>query len=455
MSSKHIYHYNITAEQRYFFGRDHRNLCDLISLNANIVAYNPEPVAAFVATSAKPFIIDPQTHAFQHNPNNLKRDVRTDEQKQMRLPPILRFKESILSLANNYLREPFTKVIEHNTELTPSDFLDNRNNINQALIENVCNNTITFQQNVLNSNLSEEDRELLESNNFVPEILLAPYFYLEGPGFRDWLRINASLYEKAKLLFNNYQVYLPLVISKNILETSGIIEVIEMVKRIRPDGINLWIDDYEEEKLSKKQIGIFIQLLIQLNKITPNIFNSHGGYFSILLCHPELSLLKSVGHSINYGEHRSVIPVGGGIPKAPFYFPSIHSRLKFENALEIVKGKRWLSDKECYNAKVCACAQCEQLINENESIEAAFDVFGQTKLSKGKNPREVPIASAKQAASRHYLFNKANEFASLEIIPISDLIGKMNLAYNEVSSLIGEEYQHLRIWSESLSEIIN
>ena len=118
----HIYHYNTNSEQRYFLGREHRDLYDIIALNGNIVSHTTSGVAAFISTTGKKFFIDPQTHAFQHPTINLKRDISEKESGE---PPNYQFKPSIEKLAIERLGGVFTSVIQKDKPLNPDDFSDN------------------------------------------------------------------------------------------------------------------------------------------------------------------------------------------------------------------------------------------------------------------------------------------------------------------------------------------
>ena len=119
---KHIYHYNTHAEQRYFLGREHHEGYDMIALNGNIVSHTPAGVASFIAVSAKPFYIDPQTHAFQHATINLKKNVSDSKKGE---EPKYEFKPSIKVLAKDRLGYPFDKVIEEDIPLDVNFFFDN------------------------------------------------------------------------------------------------------------------------------------------------------------------------------------------------------------------------------------------------------------------------------------------------------------------------------------------
>ena len=456
----HIYHYNINAEQRFFLGNVHRPLFDLIALNGNIVSHTPKGVAGFVATTNKPFYVDPQTHAFQHATINLKRDVR---EKETDAKPDYQWKPSVLRLAKERLKSVFGKVIDYDRPLNPAMFKDDKSAINQQVVEQVCESVLDFQRNILASSLSEEDREFMDPvQNFCPHFLLSPYFYLSSKDYSDWLKINVECYTKTKSLSDGVPVYLPVVISKQFMELRRSI-LIEAISQLKPDGILLWIDDHIEEGLGTSQVGEFVQFLRELQNHTGNVLNSHGGYLSTLLCHSDCGpLLSGVGHSVNYGESRSVIPVGGGLPMARFYFPSIHSRLKYTDALDIVRAKSWLSNRQNYEQHVCQCEQCTDLLNEHPNIDRAFYVYGKSRpITFERRSRsggrqlvrlDYPTAEAKLAAARHYLFRKNAEFTTINSASFVELVNRLKSTYDEIATDCDDHsFVHLEIWHRGLT----
>ncbi len=456
--ARHIYHYNVNAEQRYFLGKHHK-LYDLIALNGNIVSHTPAGIAGFIATTAKPFYIDPQTHAFQHPTINLKKDMRTKEEKDGGRPPRYGFKPSITKLAKERLGGVFGSVIDNDKPILTTDLIDRQDRIIQTSIDDICKGTINFQTRALIDSLDEEAKDLIgQDKDFQPEFVIAPYFYLSPRNYKKWLAINISCYETTKAMYTDKPVFLALVISKEALNKLS--DWITKIAELKPDGIILWIDDHIEENLLENEVKLYIDLLKKLKTTTGKLYNNHGGYLSILLSHPQVGLLDGVGHSINYGEYRKVIPVGGGIPMARFYFPSVHSRLKFGDALGIVHSKGWLQSKEIYLRNVCRCKQCISLIEEKKVINIAFGFYGLTfPVTFRRRPNTIvtlyyPTAEAKRAATCHYLHNKFHEFIMIKDKSFNELIQNMIIAYEDISTESGDELvDHLFYWNKVLNEV--
>jgi hypothetical protein len=452
----HIYHYNTHSEKRYFLGREHHGLYDMIAFNGNIVSHAPQGVAAFISTAAKPFYIDPQTHAFQHSTINLKRDVSNKDKGE---GPIYEFKPSIKLLAEERLGGPFISVISNDKPLNPSAFMTDSGDIKLDVIEEISKNIISFQQDFLFNELDEEARDLIgDEGNLRPSFIISPYFYLSAPNFNRWLDINLAFYDKTKQQATAQPVYLALTISKDVLNRAAG-RILESISGVNPDGVLLWIDEHSEEDSGIDNIKDYVNFIKGLKQHTSSIINTHGGYLSILLCHDNTGcLLNGVGHSINYGESRSVIPIGGGIPMARFYFPAVHSRLRFGDALGIIRSKKWLSSPSSYE-NVCKCAYCKKLITESDNVDDAFMAYGESFTVKSRRRSgsivslEYPTKEAKQAAACHYLYNKTHEFSQLNQLSFEQLVSDLKRNYDYFSDFTGDELiGHLYNWHLALKE---
>lgn len=452
---KHIYHYNTHAEKRYFLGAEHHELYDIIALNGNIVSHTPQGVAAFLATAGKNFYIDPQTHAFQHATIHLKRDVADKKKKEA---PRYEFKPSIVKLAKERLGSPFSDVITNDKPIGPSVFLEN-GNIRTSVIDQVCQNVKTFQLGMIESELDAEAKEFIEdSSGFKPAFVIAPYFYLSKHQWQDWLKITVSCYTRMQGLVKETPTYLNLVISRDALDNDD--AIVQAISSVKPEGILLWIDSHVEEELRISEVTKYIEFLQKLKKITGTLYNSHGGYLSILLCHPELGgYLDGVAHSMNYGEHRNVVPVGGGLPMARFYLRPVHSRLRWGDAASIVQPRDWLDSVERYREKICSCHQCQELFSDKHSAENVFGLYGKDNpvtivRRNGTMVRlNYPTKEAKQAATRHYLYNKAREFDDIRSKECGELLQELDTTCRELAEDAGEAVAHLRTWHNVLHDL--
>lgn len=456
--TKHIYNYNTHAEKRYFLGNEHRDLYDMIALNGNIVSHTPGGVADFVATAGKDFYIDPQTHAFQHPTEHLKRDV-SDKKKNE--PPRYEFKPSIIRLANERLGTLFSDVIKNDRPISPTRFFGRAGMIDNKAVTEICQSIGDFQLDTMRNSLDDEAREFMDgAAMFKPKFLVAPYFYLSSDNWKQWLTINIACYQKMRELFRDWPIYFNLMLSRDRLNDWD--EIIEALSPVKPDGILLWIDEHVEEGLGVSEIESYVNFLRGLKRVTDTVYNSHGGYLSILLCHSEAGdILDGVGHAMNYGEHRSVIPIGGGIPMAWFYLLSAHSRLRFGDATKIVQPRGWLGSITLYRENICMCHQCQELLSAKGSAEIVFDeVYGKSRTititwhDGTKVSRNYPTKEAKQAATRHYLYNKAKEFDDIAGKSFSEVLQQLKSEYDKISLGPGGGFvAHLITWHNALNKL--
>lgn len=447
MSVKHILHYNTNPEQQYF-RRQNTEYYDLIAINGNIVSHTPQGIAAFLSTINKHFYIDPQTHAFQHPTKSLKRPDGT-------------FKPSIVKLAKERLGSIFGSVIDSNRPITPDKFRLESGDVDHDIIEDICKSVIEFQKFTMHNSLDDEAKEFIgDVSDFSPDLLVAPYFYLTKSHYLEWLEINSLCYQKSHDLFPEELIAYSLVLSRHVIDSDSARKDIEKeIKKIKPKVILLWIDDFNEETAVSSEICKFISLLKAIKaECDTQIYNIHGGYFSQLLTHQDLNLLNGVGHSVNYGEHRNVIPVGGGIPMARFYFRPTHTRLRFGDALSIMLDMNWIDSVEDYHSKVCKCEQCLELIKvHNSDIGKAIFAYGDSNpvISRRRSGTivrlEYPTREAKQIASWHYLYNKAIEFEEIRAKSLSELRDELSNNYNELFPVVGDKHtSHLSIWHDAL-----
>jgi hypothetical protein len=177
---KHFIRYGTHAESKYFLMREFRNSYDAIIFNGNMVAYTPAAIAGFIVNAKnKPFIIDPQTHAFQHDIYKLGQEDDTGK-----LIP----KKSIQKLADNF-GAPIKDIVGKES-LLPED-LENENVKND-----LCKNVIDFQLGIKTHIQSKPEWKYLKfalengglnDDVFLPMAVIPPYFYMTANTINDWL----------------------------------------------------------------------------------------------------------------------------------------------------------------------------------------------------------------------------------------------------------------------------
>ncbi len=430
----HLLRYGTHSEKDFFFDSFGDGFYDGVLLNANMLAYSPEAMASFVLRLNKPFIIDPQTHAFQH-------DIRFLKNKDDKI------KGSIQELADIF-GEPIVTALASSERLKAADFSS------AATQKSFSERIIGFQLSTLKDKVtSGSDAEyvnyaLADSSsglsiaNVEPAAVVAPYLYITDLNIAN---LNVELLAASASVLSEKQIHKPLlaqlVISKDmLLNESSRNAVATAYNGATCDGILLWVDALDESEDSKEVLVALKKFIESLSENHRKIINLYGGYFSILLTKTNSDFV-GVCHGMEYGESRHVVPVGGGLPRAKYYFYPLHKRLAAEDLIRIVKNRKWTSgskNKE-FAEEVCDCEQCANL-----------DQFTETKTYKTeKRTGEMSTTAAKLHSLKHYLLNKKKEYATVKSKPISDLIAELSKNHDTYLSTAGNDnVAHLLRWKE-------
>lgn len=435
----HVALFGTFNENKYFLG-DYKDSFALVGFNANIIAHAPAGIAAFISQLNKKFyFIDPQTHAFQQPLKTVMR--KTDGKWEL--------KKSIAGLAENY--GSVIKKCAGKAQLTAGKIAD-------EAIEEICKNVLDFQLNLVQESTQSLDvKEFLEFSQVElrPEFLIAPYFYLELDNVENELKDNIKYITESKKimamddLFSQKPLFAEIVIDKEILvDSKGIHTVIEEYSKCPADGFLIWIDDFSEVSVSETILKRYKEFLSELGHPGKPIIAMHGSYFSIALS-GEKGLLAGVGHGIEYGEHRPVIPVGGGVPSAKFYFPKFHKRVNYNpDAQDTLLEMDWIKSRESYIREVCSCNMCKEIIKND--VENDFGKYGETKESN-KNSQLYPTPEALDKSRRHYLNTKLTEYKKCASSPISEIINELKTSQSIAEKITSHSFTHLKKWVNLLS----
>jgi hypothetical protein len=429
----HALRYGTAAEKKYL--EKDISTYDFLAINGNTAAYSSASIAKliiekFMPNESKGFFIDPITYAFQAQIDLLKSPK--DKTK---------LKKSISQLID-YYGKPVNKVKTFQTVKT-TDFMDS------CLAKMFCEKVIEFEHNFVNRYIKGKKLEkyfayltndITKLKQLYPTILVAPYFYLNpsSSDFSEWLKINANMIKLAGEIITKdklkEKLFGQLVLSKNILQDDKYIkEICEIYNSLKLQGVAIWIDDFDEHKATDQELHGYLKLLTSLH--CEQKINLYGGYFSILLTHKSLNLLQGVSHGLEYGENRTVYPVGGGLPVSKYYFFPLHQRINFTKAFyylreaEILDVNKinWGSTKKYYN-QICDCKICKQVLKNDmiNFIQFESREFYEQKQKNGliiKRPKASK--DTKQICLEHYLFCKKIEFEKVKTKPIKELLYEM------------------------------
>jgi hypothetical protein len=451
IAGPHLVRYGTPADQKYLVN-EFRDTYDQLIVNANILAHMPGAITTFISQHAKgkPFLIDPQTHAFQHDLSALESQSEDADG---------RLKRSIAKLLEAY-GDPVKSRVLNQRSVLPSDFAS------QTVRAGFCERVLKFQFDSIQSEASEsptskyfrflERKGLRAATAARPTAVVAPYFYLAATTYREWLKTNVDCARDAAKVAKRLGAPLgvQIVLSKDVLVDDVVrAEVIEAYSQLSPGIFLLWVDDLVEQGATKSMLEKFIELVECLGARAP-VVNLYGGYFSIaLLRSGRVPKLAGVSHGLEYGESRAVTPVGGGIPVAKYYLPGLHDRLAFRDALRAVRQMGGLETVAKFHSLVCDCKQCVRVVRTDPERE--FALYGKSRpltFVRGHQVvrREFPLPETKENSVRHYLWCKRREFTGE--FTASKVAQDLRKTSQQLGRVLGlEAVAYCDIWAELVS----
>lgn len=455
----HILRYGTNAEQKYI--EEMKKLVHYIHINANMLAYSPASISEFLMVNCiqgdRFFFIDPMTHAFQHSIDK----IQSYSKKEGKFT----IKKSISKLLDAY-GDPVSSSIKNDKVINPDSFS------NLDILSSFCNNVINFQLNTIKDYVNKKGLlEYLDNDdpllkNIQPNFLIAPYFYLEPNTFEEWLDINIKMISIChSFATTDTPLFAELVINKSILENRTMQDLI--IEKYINSGIKyllLWIDDFDEHTVSSYSLSMYSRLIKKLFYAGIKTFNLYGGFFSTLLSSFQEELgfnLYGVGHGLEYGESRAVVPVGGGIPTSKYYYYPLHERLDYRLATQLLIAMGYIpKDKSphLYYENVCSCCICKNTIKDNIDNFNKFEntEYYTVKLKGSEQKRPYASQETKRLCIIHFQYCKHIEFAELHKKNLKETLAELEniyTTYNSLRLLSSDQIFYLSNWCEVLKKL--
>ena len=330
----------------------------------------------------------------------------------------------------------------------------------------MCENVINYQLNTIvsetttNSEYSEYIQYEMDSCSnssslaLKPAFLIAPYFYMTRNTYNDWINTNINSINISKSFASDLPIYAQIVIEKDLLlDDAKIDDLCINYTNSNANGFLIWLDKFDEKGVSDIYLERFVRFLKKLKESGKPIYQIYGSYFSIILTK---DVLTGVCHGMEYGENRDVFPVGGGVPVSKFYYPSLHKRLLYRDALDVLIRMNYLEAKDVYFSNVCNCKNCNEIINiPSEDFSKYGDVNSTTFKRKSGNREstvtmDYPTTDAKDLCLRHYLYNKNNEFEYVANHSYEECCTSILSAYEKYYDILGDNIDYLRSWNSVL-----
>ena len=434
MGADHWMMFGTFAQQRVF---RYPKSYDGVVINANMVAHAPAGLASFLLerVAAKPrYIIDPLTHAFQHDPASIEG------------------KPSLQKLAQAY-GSLVASAVDGGNRIWPEDFKD------ATKVDLFVRNCVDYQVKRLREYTEETDAAKYLGNDALPPpyAVVAPYFYMSETTARAWLPVNFQSIAVSRQFTGEQRLFASIVLDHNsLIDPTLREEIVDKYLQSDANGFLVWIDGLDEHEAGSGTLKSLLALSKGLrDEGAREVINLHGGFFSVL-AGSSLGggVFSAVTHGPEFGEHRAVVPVGGGLPVARYYIPLLHRRIRYVDARLMLAAKKWLGSKETFLDNVCGCEICKQAIENG--IEG-FAAFGEHAPPKdfhrdpdGKRRvriRQFPTGKASNLCLRHYLCCKEQEYKRAEKDSADDLVEWVQQGYREFKSVAGlEGVKHLHLW---------
>jgi len=452
----HIVRFGTAADQKYLLD-EYLNTYGMLIINANILAHMPSALASFLSVRAgnKPYFIDPQTHAFQHDVAYIE---SSSEKRKGEI------KTSIQKLADAYGNPVQLRIQKHNSVI-PSDFK------NASAIKEFCERVIGYQLNTIPNEIKKSDTEkyfrYLKQEDGAklykvgsPHIIVAPYFYMTSNTIDDWIEVNIKCASESKNISfarnGKVEFAIQIVISRELLANRDKLNLlIDRYKSVNPNKFLIWIDSFSEQEASEEELNNYVYYIKELGKAAP-VINLYGGYFSVMLYKCKaLGCLKGVSHGLEYGESRGVVPVGGGIPTAKYYFPILHTRLSFRDALRAIRAVGGMNSVSEFYKNVCDCKMCKSIIKRDP--ENDFQEYGKSRnvrfARKGLTVNiDYPLPKTKDNSVRHYMWCKYKEYN--EKCDLESFKNECKSIKLKLERAIGlENIAHCNVWLRVLENI--
>lgn len=304
---------------------------DVLMINANLLAGTPAASAAFIHGLEKPYIIDPFTHAFPLPPRYLR-------SKQKNRTATAAPKRTFVELGSRYFPEL-------------GEFVGERSVIPENIDAGALATRVLDYQNNWYMDIIGNDTFLLEGGMLTPNIIIAPYFVMEGS--LSWLPVNVACAKAARAIEPSSAIVVAVTLS---LLRSFKTEIVEAYKDLGSGTAFLWIESFDEDTANAEDLALYCTFISELCKAKIEPINLFGGFFSCIAADYGLS---GFVHGLVYGENKAFAPVlGGGQPPPRYYFKPLHVA---QNVLES-QSLLVSVDSDTYQDKVCDCAICRRVV---------------------------------------------------------------------------------------------
>jgi len=383
---------------------------DGILFGANLLEITPAATASLILMLREkrggkklPFYLDPMTYGFGPyiDPESLKKrtdlDALKSEQVEKRgsKKKVWRIKESYRSLSVE-LGDQFETAVTTSTAIDPIALTGKQRDA-------ICDSVIRYQLNRVSDFLRDDEFLSQYADGCVPAAVFAPYFYIDDKWASDGITAAIDLCQRSAKMRTEVPVHAIVCASKSILRSAS------LMSRLKTEllssgvfGVWFWFNGFDELDSTLDELVAFRDLVIAISKHI-QVFNLHGGYFSLLLSHDGLN---GISHGVGYGERKQVAQViGEAAPTVRYYLPAIWKRIGVAEIQRCFPALGIKTPADFY-AKVCGCTICKGVIGTELD---QFDSFGEMHRAKPESKRNSQTPAAAKMCRFHFLINRMKE----------------------------------------------
>ncbi len=445
------------AEKEYFV-KIAKSL-DSVVFGGNLLEITPGATCSFIFSlktkrggRALPFYLDPMTYCFGPYIDPQTGRIRTDLEalKSERLvkrgskKKFKGVKASYTKLAGE-LGAAFQRAVKTSKAIDISSIASSDR-------DKLCQAVVDYQLKRIESILSED--ELMEkfAGEGKPAAVFAPYFFVHEGWVDEGLKTAIDLATRTAALKALAPVHAVICASQKILSNAAHVKyLIDELPKTNAAGVWLWFDGFDEQEAPLDRLVAFRSIVSGLSG-KMDIYNRHGGYFSLLLAHDGLT---GISHGVGYGERKPVAQViGAAAPTVRYYLPPICKRVGVPDVQRCFPDVG-IKTPEDFFANVCDCQICKGVI---ASDLLKFASFGKMHRAKEESKRVSQTPAAAKMCRFHFLINRFKErevVAALNAADRSDHVIERAALWRDCSPLQEHLNQqgtngYIELWAEAL-----
>lgn len=410
------------------------NQLDGIIIGANVVEATAGATASLVGKKLQlPYYIDPVTYVFGCPLDGIKSEQKRNKKT------VIDYKRAYRRLAPE-LGDIFSNALANNIPVVPGNFTG-------SILKNVCQKVVEYQLKRLHAEF-EKDEEYKEYARSIPSPagVFSPYFFISSD---EWLELFLRLSKTTADINPSVPVYSVLCADyESLAEKSFTDKIANELPETGVAGVWLWFSRFDEWAVQEKYLSAFKVLVQQLSEKGLEVYNRHGGYFSLAL---NKFGMNGISHSVGYGEKKDVLQIKGP-PNAPmvrYYLPDIYKRISTLNIERCFDDLNIVTPQD-FHDKICSCVICKGVVKDDR---LEFQQFGDMRHATSESKRMSQTPAAAKRCRFHFLMNRICERNFIGENELSTIIREISNAQEKWKDqpTVVNDCNHLARWEAALS----